>query len=539
MAFETGNRVGDYEILAVLGAGGMGQVYKVRNVISERVEAMKVLLPNLESEPELAKRFQREIQVQAALSHPNIAPLHTAARVDNQLLMLMEFVDGLTLEQKLRQGPMGVGEAVGYMRQALTALGYAHARGVIHRDIKPANMMLTPEGTVKLMDFGIAKGATDRKLTATGTTMGSLYYMSPEQIQGATNLDARADLYSAGISLYELVTGKRPFDGDSQFAIMSAHLEKQPVPPISLDSSLPPALNDIILMSVAKNPAERFQTADAFRKALESVMGDAATVKVPTAVAFPPPVPAQATAPASRRGLYLAAGALAMALAVVGIVQFGPWRSASANPDLPLPQQTTQEPPAQQQTSQQPPAQQQTTQEPPAQQPLPHSAPAPVPPQVQAESKPPASKTNTGSTAAGRVVAPLVRQSAAPPPVVMNQPAPQTSEPARQAEAPPQVMPQPRGPDPAALKELQEVREALAKLEARASAVRSAANRLQSAQAASGLGLRGDASRALNQMNSFMQGATQAVNAGDAVAAKNLMRSAERQVELLEKIFNL
>ena len=128
------------------------------------------------------------------------------------------------------------------------------------------------------MDFGIAKASTDQRLTMTGTTMGSLYYMSPEQIQGASNIDARADLYSVGVSLYELVTGKRPFDGDSQFAIMSAHLEKTPVPPVAIDPKLPQALNDAILMSVAKDPAARFQTAGAFRNALANVIPAAAPV---------------------------------------------------------------------------------------------------------------------------------------------------------------------------------------------------------------------------------------------------------------------
>src|SRR6266571_1844815 len=146
MSFEIGSTAGDYQVVAILGAGGMGQVYKVRNVISDRVEAMKVLLPDLVNSPDLADRFLREIKVQASLEHPNIAALHTAIRVENQLLMLMEFVEGTTLEQKLKAGPLPVAEAVDYMRQVLSALEYAHGHGVIHRDLKPANMMLTPSG---------------------------------------------------------------------------------------------------------------------------------------------------------------------------------------------------------------------------------------------------------------------------------------------------------------------------------------------------------------------------------------------------------
>ena len=174
MNLEIGSTVGDYQVVGILGAGGMGQVYKVRNVISDRVEAMKVLLPDLVNQPDLADRFLREIKVQASLEHPNIAALHTAVRVENQLLMLMEFVEGVTLDQKLKDGPLPAAEAVNYIMQVLAALDYAHARGVVHRDIKPANMMLTPGGVVKLMDFGIARSSADHKLTQTGTTVGSL-----------------------------------------------------------------------------------------------------------------------------------------------------------------------------------------------------------------------------------------------------------------------------------------------------------------------------------------------------------------------------
>src|SRR5215831_6130920 len=152
MNLEIGSTVGDYQIVGILGAGGMGKVYKVRNVISDRIEAMKVLLPDLAAAPELADRFLREIKVQASLEHPNIAALHTAVRQDNQLLMLMEFVEGVTLEQKLKEGPLPVEKAVDVIRQVLAGLEFAHAHGVIHRDIKPANMMLTPTGVVKLMD---------------------------------------------------------------------------------------------------------------------------------------------------------------------------------------------------------------------------------------------------------------------------------------------------------------------------------------------------------------------------------------------------
>ena len=274
--YSVGQRLGDYEILGVLGAGGMGKVYKVRNTISDRVEAMKILLPDLAGQKELADRFLREIKVLASLSHPHIAGLRTALTLDNQLVMIMEFVDGVTLASRLQQGAIPPALAIKYIDQVLDALSYAHKQNIIHRDIKPANMMLTSDGTVKLMDFGIARSASDRSLTMTGTTLGSLNYMPPEQVKGDP-ADNRSDLYSLGVSLYELVTGQLPFQADSNYAIMAAHLQEEPRPPIVLRPGIPQPLNQIILMALAKDPNQRFQSADAFRGALKSVAtpGDA------------------------------------------------------------------------------------------------------------------------------------------------------------------------------------------------------------------------------------------------------------------------
>jgi len=236
--------------------------------------------------------------------------------------MLMEFVEGVTLDQRLKEGPLPPAEGLDYIMQVLAALDYAHGRGVVHRDIKPANMIVTPSGVVKLMDFGIARSQADHKLTQTGTTVGSLYYMSPEQIQGVSAPDARSDLYSVGVSLYELVTGKRPFDGDSQFAIMSAHLAGTPIPPVKVDPRLPQLLNDVILMSVAKDAESRFQTAGALRNALGNVARDLNPAAAVAPAAAPPaqakavkraqPEPVAAAAPGagpavhpeSRRGLF-------------------------------------------------------------------------------------------------------------------------------------------------------------------------------------------------------------------------------------------
>jgi serine/threonine protein kinase len=550
MNFEIGSTIGDYEVIGILGAGGMGKVYKVRNTISDRVEAMKVLLPDLANEPDLADRFLREIKVQASLEHPNIAALHTAVRVDNQLLMLMEFVEGVTLEQKMGEGPIPTAQAVDYIRQMLAALDFAHSRGVIHRDIKPANMMLTPGGVVKLMDFGIAKGATDRRLTMTGTTMGSLYYMSPEQIQGTAGLDARSDLYSMGVSLYELVTGKRPFDGDSQFAIMAAHLEKTPVAPIQIDPKLPQMLNDVILMSVLKDPSARFQTAGAFRNALGNVAGLATrpasvATAAPVAVTAPRTVPAVAAQARSRRGLWMGLGGVAAILAVIAVIEFVPGKGAKAQIDSSPPAASTQPDqtaPAQtapaQTPSQAAPAETQPAASVPSTQTPANSTQTPAMPpvdskQVRADTKsaarPPQSRAQTQpqapNTPQPETQAPTVQQPVQQP---AQQPAVQPP-----AQAPPQA-----ADNPAVRAELLDVRQQLTMMNVRANGIRGTLERLESQQAAAGHGLNASLAGPRDLMNSFLEETTNALNAGDPATAKSMMKKAQLQVERLEKLLN-
>lgn len=280
MQDEIPERIGDYEILGTLGAGGMGRVYRVRNVISDRIEAMKILLPDLAGRKELADRFLREIKLVGSLNHPNIASLCTAMAVDNQLIMVMEFVEGKTLAELLDAGALPIADSLSYLNEVLAALGYAHSKGIIHRDIKPANIMLTVYGGVKLMDFGIARVGTERATTQTGTTLGSIDYMSPEQIMG-NPVDARSDLYSVGISLYEMVTGQRPFRAPSDFEIMSAHVKEVARPPIEIQANLPTELNEVIVRSIAKAPEDRFQSAEEMRAALADVDLSSITSIVP------------------------------------------------------------------------------------------------------------------------------------------------------------------------------------------------------------------------------------------------------------------
>ncbi len=288
--FQIGDTVGDYQIIGLLGRGGMGKVFQVRNRLSDRVEAMKVVLPSLEDDPALAERFLREIKVQASLEHANIVAMRTALQVGSRILMIMEFVEGLSLQDRLRGGPLPAGEAVDCARQVSRALAFAHARGVIHRDVKPPNVILTPDGTAKLTDFGIARSMSDYSLTGTGMAVGSLLYMSPEQIQRRP-ADARSDLYSLGITLYEALTGKRPFDGENEYVIMQAHLFGEAVPPSEINPAIDPALSILIVKAMARAPEQRFQTAVEFEAALapfaESSPSGFAT---PPAVRFDPEV---------------------------------------------------------------------------------------------------------------------------------------------------------------------------------------------------------------------------------------------------------
>ena len=183
MNLQVGDTIGDYEILAVLGTGGMGRVFRVRNLISDRIDAMKVVLPGLVTDAGIADRFLREIKLHASLVHPNIAGLHTALHYRESYLMIMELVEGRSLDEMIRSGPLETARGVDIVQQVLAALSHAHSHGVIHRDIKPANIIVRDDGVVKVTDFGIARASGTPQLTAAGLVLGSLHYMSPEQIK--------------------------------------------------------------------------------------------------------------------------------------------------------------------------------------------------------------------------------------------------------------------------------------------------------------------------------------------------------------------
>jgi eukaryotic-like serine/threonine-protein kinase len=270
MAFNLGDQVGDYEVIGTLGAGGIGQVYQVRHAISQRVEAMKVLLATQTGGEEVSERFLREIRVLASLDHPNIAALHTAFRHSGEMIMIMEFVEGMTLRAKLNTGSIVMAQSLDYIRQVLSGLAFAHAKGIVHRDIKPSNIMVTGKDHIKLLDFGLAFQGLGSDITRTGLILGSLHYMSPEQVMGE-RVDGRSDVYSVGVTLYQLLTGRAPIDGSSEFAIASGHMKDAPKDPAAINPNIPPHLSDIVLKALEKAPDDRFQTADQFLQEISAL----------------------------------------------------------------------------------------------------------------------------------------------------------------------------------------------------------------------------------------------------------------------------
>jgi serine/threonine-protein kinase len=251
MTLATGDNAGAYRILEELGRGGMGRVYKVEHKITRRLEAMKVLEGGRPDVPEQAVRSLREIQLQASLDHPNIAAVHNAFWSGEDLVLVMELVEGCSLGRLMAAGRIPLAAAIDYACQALSALSCAHAHGVIHRDVSPSNILVTRTGVVKLTDFGLSGRAADARLSQGGSPAGSPHYMSPEQVREAAKVDARSDLYSLGVVLYEMVTGQRPFDSGSAFTIMMDHVKKAPKAPLEIEPGLPAALNRAILRALA------------------------------------------------------------------------------------------------------------------------------------------------------------------------------------------------------------------------------------------------------------------------------------------------
>lgn len=284
-----GQTVGNYKILSSLGEGGMGTVYKAVNVMLEREVAIKMLRPEIASQPQIVERFRSEAVTLAKLNHPSIATLYSFFRQGDQFFMVMEYVVGQTLDGAIRQsGALSADRAVGIMAPALDGIAHAHSVGILHRDLKPANIMLPNSGGVKVMDFGIARLLSAARMTRTGGLVGTLEYVAPERVRGQ-EADLRSDLYSMGIVLYEMLSGRVPFQSDTEYDLMRAQLEQAPPTLASLGVSVPPALEAALNRVLAKNPEERFGSAEEFRAALLGVPAPVLAPK-PTRLAGPPPV---------------------------------------------------------------------------------------------------------------------------------------------------------------------------------------------------------------------------------------------------------
>jgi serine/threonine protein kinase len=271
MRFQPGDTVGPYRVTGLIGEGASGVVYQVVNSVSGRLEAMKILGNTYTPDLEQAQRFLREIQLQAKLDHPNIAQVRTAFCEGNLIVLVMELVDGESLSSVLRRGPLSVDGAIRVGEQVLNALIMAHHHGVIHRDVKPANILVDRSGNVKLTDFGLAKQCGEPGQTGQGMAVGTVYYMAPEQVRGLAATDWRADLYAVGVLLFEMLTGRKPFDGPDQFAIMRAHIDYSPPPASQWAPGLPKDFDALIDRALQKDPAKRFQSASGFLTALQEL----------------------------------------------------------------------------------------------------------------------------------------------------------------------------------------------------------------------------------------------------------------------------
>jgi serine/threonine-protein kinase len=289
-----------YEIGAVIGRGGMAEVHEGRDLRLGRRVAIKILRPDLAKDPSFQARFRREAQSAASLNHPNIVAVYDTGQDtlspegDNGEpavvvpYIVMEFVDGMTLRQIVASGRRLLPErALEITAGILSALDYAHRHGIVHRDIKPANVMLTRTGDVKVMDFGIARAINDvsSTMTSASAVMGTAQYLSPEQARGEV-VDARSDLYSTGVVLFELLTGKAPFTGDSAVAIAYQHVSEMPAIPSTIDPGVSPEIDAVVMRALAKRADDRYQSASDFRADVErAIAGSPVTAAIPTIVA--------------------------------------------------------------------------------------------------------------------------------------------------------------------------------------------------------------------------------------------------------------
>ncbi|MEO6490615.1 MAG: protein kinase [Ferruginibacter sp.] len=263
-----GQRIHCYEINAHLGQGGMGNVFRATDSMLGREVALKMLHPELTIQPQFLERFKKEARILAQLLHPNIAVIYNFIEQDGNHFMVMEYIEGTSLDELMKKyGVLPAQFVVPVCIQALEGLQHAHKKNVFHRDIKPANLMITNDGTLKLMDFGIAKVAGEQKMTQVNKIVGTIEFMAPELIEGK-DASAASDIYSMGATIYELITGRIPFEGDTDFNMMQGILKARPLHPEKINTAVPRALSEIVLKAMDKDPERRYINARAFQQAL-------------------------------------------------------------------------------------------------------------------------------------------------------------------------------------------------------------------------------------------------------------------------------
>ena len=338
----TGQTISHYKILEKLGEGGMGVVYKATDTKLERTVALKFLAADRLEDEEHKARFRREARAAAALDHPNICTVYEIDEADGQTFLAMPYLEGSTVRQKVKQRPLKLDEALDIAIQAGEGLRAAHAKGIVHRDIKSANLMVSPQGQVKIMDFGLAQAADQSLLTKTETLLGTPVYMSPEQAQRLPT-DRRTDIWSLGIVIYEMLIGRTPFEGEREQAVLYGIVQEEPEPITSQRARVPLDLDWVVSKALAKDAGERYQHIDEMLVDLRAVARQVAEESDTARPGKRPTTKVRREAPARARrkrlawALGIAAGAVVLAMAGLGVRNFLPTSEAPLEPLRPVP----------------------------------------------------------------------------------------------------------------------------------------------------------------------------------------------------------